>query len=236
MRTKVLSICGLVVCAAFWAWANQPPRAQITVVFAEPGKPVTVILQADDPDGDPLTFELLDSARSGKLLGSPPHLIYYPLADFEGAERLTFRVVDSYGAFDIGFVEIRVTRAATALRIVPKAPEAPSLPQLLDFLVQQGVKTWYVIDLEPRTLFPGIIPFVFAAPRSAAQVFVVGPLETPRVFSAVAGEGHVFAADLRQAPPGLYLFLVVSVDQAFSYPFRIALPQPNRVLAYAGQM
>ncbi|MFN3346683.1 MAG: hypothetical protein ACK42E_02590, partial [Candidatus Bipolaricaulaceae bacterium] len=80
MRTKILCIFGVVGCAAFLAWANQPPRAQTTVVFAEPDQPVPITLQAEDPDGDTLTFELLESAHFGRLLGSPPHLVYHPLA------------------------------------------------------------------------------------------------------------------------------------------------------------
>lgn len=235
MRTKILSSCSLVVCAALCVWANQPPRAQTVVVFTEPGKPVEVELVADDPDGDQLTFELLDSARFGKVLGSPPRFIYYPDRGFEGAERLSFRVVDRYGAFDIGFVEIRVTRAATGLKVVPKPPELKST-QLVDFLLQQGVEIWYVVDLEPRTFFPGVLPFIFAAPYAEARVFVVGPMEAPEIRGAMAGQGYVFAADLRQARPGTYFFLAISANQAFSYPFRIALPEPNRILAQAGQM
>lgn len=236
MRTKLLGLYGVTVCAALWAWANQPPCAQTTVLFTEPNKPVQVVLLAEDPDGDHLTFELLNSAQFGKVLGSPPHLVYYPNEDFEGIERLSFRVIDQYGAFDVGFVEIRVSRAATALRIVSQAYKDPALSELLEFFAHQGVKTWYIVDREPRTLLPGAIPFIFAATHFEARVFVVGPLEAPEIHSVIAGQGYVFAADLRQARPGVYFFLALSGNQAFFYPFQVVLPKPNLILAQAGGM
>lgn len=179
---------------------------------------------AEDPDGDPLTFELLDTAQFGELSGTPPCLIYHPDKDFEGTERLSFRVIDPYGAFDVGFVEIRVSRTA-ALRIVPKAPEASPLSQIVELLVQHGVRTWYVVQMEPRVFRPGVIPFVFAASFSKAQVFVVGPSEAPEIRAVMAGLNHAFLADLRQACPGTYFFLVIDGDKAFSYPFRIVQPE-----------
>lgn len=234
MRTKILGLCGIMVCAVVWGWANQPPCAQTTVIFAEPNKPVNLTLLAEDPDGDHLSFELLDTARFGELLGSPPHLVYRPNKDFEGTERLSFRVIDPYGAFDVGFVEIRVSRDATALRIIPQAPRDPSFSQLVEFLVQQGVQTWYIVDLEPRAFRPGVLPFIFATPHFAAKLFVVGPLAAPEIRSVAAGQSYAFAVDLQHAAPGTYFFLAIDGNQAFSYPFRIIQPEQGRVLAHAG--
>ncbi len=236
MRTRVLSVCGVVVCASFWAWANHPPRAHSSVIFAEPNKPVEIQLFAEDPDGDPLTFEFLEPVNFGHFLGAPPSLVYWPTPGFTGTLRLSFRVSDPYGAFDLAFLEIRIGQMTPSLRIVTKGSQSPFLPQLVDFLLQQGVRTWYVVDLEPRTFPPMVVPFVFAASHSAFQVFVIGPLEAPEIHRVEQGSSYVFAADLRFASPGEYFFLALSGDQAFSYPFRIALPKPIQILAHAGGM
>lgn len=44
MGVKIRGLCILVTCAVLWGWANQPPCAQTTVLFAEPNKPVEVVL------------------------------------------------------------------------------------------------------------------------------------------------------------------------------------------------
>lgn len=219
------------ICAAFWGWANQAPRAQTTVCYAEPHNPLEVVLSAEDPEGDALHYELLDAPSHGKLLGSPPYLTYCPDPDFEGSDRFSFRVTDSFGSFDIGFVEIRVSHAFMDLRIVPNVPKEFTWADVLEFLVGQGVRTWYVVDIEPRVFTPSVLPFVFAGAGREAQAFVVGPLASPAIKEVACGSGSGLV-DLRGAPPGTYLLLWVSGTEAFSYPFRIELPVLDRKLTY----
>ncbi|MCX7844650.1 MAG: Ig-like domain-containing protein [Candidatus Bipolaricaulota bacterium] len=224
----------VVVVFGFWTWANQPPRAQTAVLFAESSRPVAVVLSADDPDGDPLSFELLEWSGKGQLSGAPPWLTYTPPANFVGTERFSFRVVDPYGAFDIGFVEIRIGPALSALRVLPQLPQEPGLLGFVDFLVAQGIRTLYVSHLEPKAFAPGILPFFFVHSGTEAEVFVVGPGGTGELRRLGALRDHCLLVDMRQAPPGTYFFLVLSGSQAFAYPFRLIRLGKDREFAYAG--
>jgi large repetitive protein len=58
------------------------------------GAPVSVMLSAVDADGDPLEYELVALPRSGSLSGSPPALVYTPLAGFEGRDDFVFQARD----------------------------------------------------------------------------------------------------------------------------------------------
>lgn len=223
----------VVLIIAVWAWANHPPRAHSIVIFTEPGRSVEVTLLGEDPDGDPLAFELLDPVHFGKLVGAGSHFHYQPNPGFAGTERFSFRVIDPYGAFDVGYVEIRVTWTLATLQVFPLAT-SEGQAFLAGFLVEQGVNALYAVDMEARVFRPGIIPFVFASPHAQPRVFVVGPEGAPAIRDAAPVQKHVFAADLRQAEPGKYFFLVIEGDKAFSYPFRIELPKPNIIVAHTG--
>lgn len=230
MRERILGL--VLVFAFFWGWANQVPRAHSVVLYTAVDTPVNITLVAEDPEGEALQFELLDTPKNGKLVGSPPHLTYYPKPGFVGCERLAFRVFDPHGAFDLGFVDIRISQTASALRIVPGIPEGFAATTLVEFLVQRGVRTWYIAGVEPRSFSPGMLPFLFAGLGREVRVFVVGPLQAPEIREVGKAPGLVLT-DLRQALPGTYFFLVVSGSEAFSYPFRIVRPAPDYKLAYA---
>lgn len=232
MRIIVRAVLGL--CAAsLLVWANQAPRAHNTVLFAQPGEPLEVLLSAEDPEGGILTFELLEKPAHGQVLGSPPQLVYLPNPGFEGSTRFSFRVTDPFGSFDIGVVEIRVSRVFQSLRVLPRVPEGFSWQGIAEFLARRGVRTWYVVDVEPRPFPPSLICFVFAGAGREAQGFLVGPLEGPASPEFIGSTGYV-TVDLQKALPGTYLFLWVSGTEAFSYPFRIVLPVPDRKLAFGG--
>ncbi|MBC7343964.1 MAG: Ig-like domain-containing protein [Clostridia bacterium] len=216
-----------------FGWANQPPRAESSIFYGEMNRPLEIALLAQDPEGEPLKFELLDQPSRGKLLGAPPHLIYWPDKDFVGTERFSFRVIDPYGAFDIGFVEIRISPSFASLRILPDVPSLPSFAKLVEFLVGQGVRTWYVLDIEPRAFAPGSLPFVFAGAGREARLLLVGPAEDPEIQEISSVSGLVFV-DFQRAQPGIYLLLLVSGTEAFSYPVRIVNPVLDRKLALGG--
>lgn len=234
MRVKYAILGVAVGIVGLWALANQAPRAQTTVIYAEPNKAVEVTLIAEDPDGDPLEFELLDLPFVGTLVGAASHFTYHPAPDFVGAVRVTFRARDPHGAFDIGWVEIRVSKDVQALRILPQKPLNETLLKFAGFLLDRGVRTWYIADLEPRSFPCGLLPFFFVGGERAAQVLLVGPAEAPRMQDLGELRDHVLWVDMRQAQPGLYFFLVLNGENAFTYPVRLVQPMPDRKLAYAG--
>jgi len=67
-----------------------------------------VTLTGNDPDGDQLSYELIDPPIHGKLTGTPPSLTYVPNACFVGADRLTFRVRDGRVDSESATVDIYV--------------------------------------------------------------------------------------------------------------------------------
>lgn len=53
-----------------------------------------VVLEAIDPDGDPLTYEVTTGPAHGTLAGNAPMLEYTPQAKYEGADAIGYRVSD----------------------------------------------------------------------------------------------------------------------------------------------
>ena len=68
----------------------------------------TIMLHGDDPDGDPLSYELIDGPVHGELKGTPPSLTYVPKACYAGTDRLTFRVRDGKLDSEVATVDIHV--------------------------------------------------------------------------------------------------------------------------------
>lgn len=230
MRREVWAFLGLVLVVVF-GWANQPPRAESQVLYEGKNRPLEITLMAQDPEGDVLVFDVLNQPLHGKLLGRPPKLTYWPDPDFIGTERISFRAIDPQGAFDIGFVEIRIGQGFSSLRIFPDVPKLSGFARLAEFLVEQGIRVWYVLDIEPRAFVPGLLPFLFAGAGPEARLWVVGPAENPEIREVSLDSDRVFV-DLQDAQPGIYLLLLVSGTEAFSYPVRIVRHAFERRLAY----
>jgi parallel beta-helix repeat protein len=84
--------------------ANRPPVADSQSVATEEDTPLTVILTGSDPDGDPLTFNIITPPTNGSLSSvlqlSPTsaQVTYNPNANFYGSDSFSFQVND--GALD----------------------------------------------------------------------------------------------------------------------------------------
>ncbi len=57
---------------------NLPPVANAQGVTVEPGVSTAITLTGSDPDGDPLTFEIVTPPVHGSLVGTAPDLTYNP--------------------------------------------------------------------------------------------------------------------------------------------------------------
>jgi hypothetical protein len=57
---------------------NEPPLARDQSVTTDEDKAVAVTLVAADPDGDPLTYLIVNPPAHGTLSGTAPNLIYTP--------------------------------------------------------------------------------------------------------------------------------------------------------------
>ena len=77
--------------------ANQDPIADPQTIAAPQGYFVPITLTGSDPDGDALTFIVVDDPQHGTLSGSAPYLTYQSDADYEGPDSFQFVVTDNIG-------------------------------------------------------------------------------------------------------------------------------------------
>jgi len=224
----LLCVIGLL---SFGLSGNQPPRAQSLVLYVRPCEPLEVVLFAEDPDGDKLEFEILNTPEIGKLRGTHPVPQYWPKPAFEGRDRVAFLVRDPYGAFDIGTVELVFSSKLASLKVVPHVPVFTSVTDLVDFLASRGVRTWYVVELpKPKPIFSEVMPFVFLG-KGSPNFFLFGPKEKPNL-APLSGPRGLSFLDFQGFPTGEYLLLIVAEGVAYSLP--VVIPASDRKLAYSG--
>jgi hypothetical protein len=82
---------------AYTVTANQPPVANNVNASTSVDTPVTIHLDASDPDGDSLTYTMTDPGH-GQLSGSAPDITYTPEAGYTGTDTFTYHVCDTHDA------------------------------------------------------------------------------------------------------------------------------------------
>ena len=91
---------------------NDPPVAENQSVTTPQGTAVAITLQATDPDGDPLTFRVVNGPANGVLSGTPPNVTYTPNQGFTGADSFTFNASDAQSTSNLATVSITVALTA----------------------------------------------------------------------------------------------------------------------------
>ena len=74
--------------------ANDLPVADVQSVTSTEDTAKAIALTGSDPDGDTLTFVVVDAPTKGTLMGTAPNLAYTPGTNYQGADSFTFRVND----------------------------------------------------------------------------------------------------------------------------------------------
>jgi len=87
---------------------NRAPVASSSSVSTDEDTPVAITLAASDPDGDPLTYQIVTHPAMGGLSGTAPNLTYTPHPDVNGSDSLSFRVSDGQLTSDIATVSITI--------------------------------------------------------------------------------------------------------------------------------
>jgi PKD repeat protein len=87
---------------------NQPPVAFDGAVSTPVDTAVMIFLDAFDPDGDPITFEVVDQPASGSLECDLGVCVYTPDEAFTGNDSFTFRVFDGEAFSNVATVAISV--------------------------------------------------------------------------------------------------------------------------------
>ncbi|MEW8144030.1 MAG: Ig-like domain-containing protein, partial [Candidatus Thiodiazotropha endolucinida] len=103
--------------------ANSAPIASDATLTVAEDTSLGVLLTANDPDNDLLTYEFLSQPVNGSLTGTVPDLIYTPHLNFHGIDSFTFKVND--GIFDSNTATVSITVSS-----VNDAPAITSSPIL----------------------------------------------------------------------------------------------------------
>lgn len=85
------------------------PVARDSAVTTLEDAALAITLDASDADSDLLQYQMVSAPTHGTLSGTAPQLTYTPVANYHGADELTFRVIDSYGESATAKVRITVT-------------------------------------------------------------------------------------------------------------------------------
>ena len=67
---------------------NDRLQAQGAAVTTLEDTPAAIVLAGLDPDGDPLSYEILQAPTRGRLTGSGANLVYAPDANWSGSDSL----------------------------------------------------------------------------------------------------------------------------------------------------
>lgn len=87
---------------------NRAPTASGQSVTVDQNGSVTIRLEGNDPDGDPLTYRILTQPGRGELTGNAPAFVYRPNANYSGPDSFTYRVTDGALESDTATVTITV--------------------------------------------------------------------------------------------------------------------------------
>lgn len=104
---------------------NNPPIADPQAVSLAEDTTLGIALTGSDPDGDPLTFNIVQAPAHGTLSGTVPNVVYQPEANFNGSDSFTFTVSDGQLTSNPATVSINVTP-------VNDAPQAQSQTPTMD--------------------------------------------------------------------------------------------------------
>lgn len=93
---------------------NNTPVPSNMLIHVNAGEFVPFTLYADDPDGDPLTYQLAGEPSHGSLYQDPPDLVYHPDPNFHGTDTVQFVAYDGKALSDLGTVTLVVEKVNRA--------------------------------------------------------------------------------------------------------------------------
>ncbi len=86
---------------------NEAPIADNQSIATNEGESLSIVLTANDVDGDALTYAVTAQPQNGTLSGTAPNLTYTPNTNFNGSDSFTFTAND--GGVDSNVATIAIT-------------------------------------------------------------------------------------------------------------------------------
>lgn len=151
---------------------NRAPVAHGLAVSTDAGTPVDIGLSGEDPDGDPVTFRVVDPPAHGTLSGTGPRRTYTPADGFDGTDEFTYVADDGTLSSDPARVSITVRPPVNVdpVAVFSTSPRAgvTTLPTRFDATASvdpDGTITAYSWEFGDGTTGTGVTPeHTFTAP------------------------------------------------------------------------
>jgi len=101
-----------------------PPASSNVSVSAIAGAPISVNLQASDPNGLALAYRAISPPANGSVSLAGNRATYYPSDGFIGTDSFTFAASDGYNDSNLGSVAVTITPGDCILTVMASAPTA----------------------------------------------------------------------------------------------------------------
>jgi hypothetical protein len=88
---------------------NLPPVADPQNLTLEEDGQLLITLTGSDPEGNPLSFELVDLPQHGSITGTPPNITYKPDPDYYGLDSFSFSVNDGALSSSPAIIGLEIT-------------------------------------------------------------------------------------------------------------------------------
>ncbi|MCK4341124.1 MAG: cadherin-like domain-containing protein [Phycisphaerae bacterium] len=145
---------------------NQPPIADDQSVTTTKNTPVFIELVASDPDGDALTYRIVDPPVRGSLAGTAPNVTYTPQADHVGSVSFTFAANDGQVDSNAATVTVTITDDGDCVGATINSGETVSaaIDQASDqdsykFCAKAGDRVRIVAAVTSGDFWPGVLLF-----------------------------------------------------------------------------
>ncbi len=116
--------------------------------------PLSFVLQANDPDLDPLTYSVISQPENGVISGIAPNVIYTPNTDSNGPDQFTFQVNDGELNSNIATITINIAAindAPVAQEQSLNTAEDNALNITLTGADQENNLLTFVLDAQPAS-------------------------------------------------------------------------------------
>ncbi len=114
---------------------NDTPTVTSQNLAISEDTPISVTLQGNDVDGDPLTFAITKQPSHGTLSGTAPTLIYTPVANYFGPDDFRFKANDGKGDSAEGVISITITSVNDTPNITVPGPQTVTTSSPVNFTV-----------------------------------------------------------------------------------------------------